>query len=195
VKHPNNDIGDEACKSFDQFCRAYLGDSSEGPFSDENSLISDLRKLQNPSMNDANIAVTRGYNMAFGVFTKKLLLYFSPDIIDVLAQNCVAKKRESDDAETRKQAVRSLVKAVATLGIENISAAQRMLVLETLYKGFDDYAVDRRGDVGSWVRSESMIALSKYFELIMTCKDENLKKEMGADTPEFFERFISQHLQ
>jgi hypothetical protein len=53
-------------------------------------------------MNDQNIAVTRGYNMAFGVFSQKLLKYFSPDIVDILCKNCVPKKTESDDAETRK---------------------------------------------------------------------------------------------
>ena len=133
--------------------------------------------------------------MAFGVFTKKLLMHFSPDVVDILAKNSVPKKSESDDAETRKQSIRSLLKAVTTLGLENISAQQRKTVLETLYCGFDDYAVDRRGDVGSWVRSESMIALSKYFQLIMSSKDESIKAELGANTPEFFERFISQHLQ
>ena len=53
-------------------------------------------------MNDPNIAITRGYNMAFGVFTKKLLMHFSPDVVDILAKNSVPKKNESDDAETRK---------------------------------------------------------------------------------------------
>jgi hypothetical protein len=63
---------------------------------------------------------------------------------------------------TRKVAVRSLIKVVTTVGIENIEKKQRSEILETFYKGFDDYAVDRRGDVGSWVRSEAMISLSKY---------------------------------
>jgi hypothetical protein len=65
-------------------------------------MISDLKKLQIPSMKDQNIAVTRGYNMAFGVLSQKLLMYFSPDIVDTLCKNCVPKKTESDDAETRK---------------------------------------------------------------------------------------------
>ena len=29
----------------------------------------------------------------------------------------------------------------------------------------------------------------------MSSKDESIKAELGAKTPEFFERFISQHLQ
>jgi hypothetical protein len=32
-------------------------------------------------------------------------------------------------------------------------------VFNTLYKSMNDYALDRRGDVGSWVREESMRTL------------------------------------
>jgi hypothetical protein len=31
----------------------------------------------------------------------------------------------------------------------------------------EDYAVDRRGDVGSWVREESMLGLRTVYGLIM----------------------------
>jgi hypothetical protein len=53
-------------------------------------------------MNDSNIAITRGYNMAFGVFSEKLLQIFYPEILDVVILNCLPKGKESDDAETRK---------------------------------------------------------------------------------------------
>ena len=61
-----------------------------------------------PSYVDENVALTRGYNMAFGVMSKKLLELLSPDIFDTLIKNCVPKGKESDDAETRKFAVKSL---------------------------------------------------------------------------------------
>ena len=113
-------------------------------------------------MKDRDISITRGYNQAFGAFSKKLLLYFIPELISVLCKNCVPKKTPEDDAETRKVSVRSLIKIVQTVDIENIQTPQRVEILETFYAGFDDYAVDRRGDVGSWVRSEAMVSLSKY---------------------------------
>lgn len=71
---------------------------------------------------------------------------------------------------------------------------QRFNILETLYCGFNDYAVDRRGDVGSWVRCEAMISLSKYFQIVISSPDELLKVSLGADQPEFYERFINLHL-
>ena len=49
-----------------------------------------------------NIAVTRGYNMAFGVLTGKILEGLYPDIVDVIISNVIPKGNESDEAETRK---------------------------------------------------------------------------------------------
>ena len=65
-----------------------------------------------------------------------------------------------------------------------------MQILEALYKALDDYAVDRRGDVGSWVRHEAMYSLKTYIELIVSSTQE-VKAEMGADKPEFYERFVA----
>ena len=95
--------------------------------------------------------------MAFGVLTKKMYLALSPDIINVLLSNCVPKGDDSDEAESRKQALRSLINAIETIGIENITSEHRNQVLDVLFRGYEDYAVDNRGDVGSWVRQEAML--------------------------------------
>lgn len=70
-----------------------------------------------------------------------------------------------------------------------------MAILETFYKGFEDYAVDRRGDVGSWVRQEAMISLNRYIFILNSTKDSSIKAELGADKPEFYEKFIAANLQ
>ena len=54
------------------------------------------------SINDMNIAVTRGYNMAFGKLSKSLLENLHEDVITTLIKNAIPKKIEADDAETRK---------------------------------------------------------------------------------------------
>lgn len=102
---------------------------------------------------------------------------------------------DSNDAETRKQTVRSLMRVVATVGITGVDSEVRCQILETFYKGFDDYAVDRRGDVGSWVRQESMLALNDYISCIIGSENLTVISSMGADTPQFYERFISFYLQ
>ena len=81
-----------------------------------------------------------------------------------MASNCIAKGRESDDAETRKQAVKSMVSVVMTLGVERVPAELLNLVIDTLFNTLDDYQLDRRGDVGSWVREETMTALTNLVQ-------------------------------
>ena len=68
-------------------------------------------------------------------------------------------------------------------------------MIETFYKALDDYAVDRRGDVGSWVREEAMNSLKDYVHIILESKDTALISAVGANTPEFFEKFVSEYLQ
>jgi hypothetical protein len=103
-----------------------------------------------------NISVTRGYNMAFGVLTGKLLQALYPEIVDVLISNVVPKGIESDEAESRKQAIISLVNAAGTIGVNNLAPKHKMDILNVLTEAYNDYAVDKRGDVGSWVRQEAM---------------------------------------
>lgn len=54
------------------------------------------------SIKDMNIAITRGYNMAFGNLSKSLLESLRDEVITTLITNAVPKKTEADDAETRK---------------------------------------------------------------------------------------------
>lgn len=56
--------------------------------------------------------------MAFGNLSKQLLSSLNQEVIQTLIQNAIPKKTEADDAETRKQAVRSLVSVVEKIGIQ-----------------------------------------------------------------------------
>jgi hypothetical protein len=59
----------------------------------------------------------------------------------------------------------------------------------------NDYAIDRRGDIGSIVREESMRSL--YDLIVLIKKDETKKGQeiLKADQPEFYERFLKALLQ
>jgi hypothetical protein len=63
----------------------------------------------------------------------------SDELVRCLAANCNPKGKESDDAETRKQAVKSLVGVVMTLGIEFISPELLTLALDTMFNALNDY--------------------------------------------------------
>lgn len=123
---------------------------------DRQFLVVEIQKMFKPSMIDEQINITRGFNMAFGQLSSTLLRQLNVELIDTLLQNCVPKGKENDDAETRREAIKSLVSVVRTLEIANTDRSQLFAIVEVLYKALDDYAVDRRGDVGSWVREESM---------------------------------------
>jgi tubulin-specific chaperone D len=47
--------------------------------------------------------------MAFGSLSKTLYEVLNVELIDTLIKNCVPKGKESDDAETRREAIKSLV--------------------------------------------------------------------------------------
>ena len=179
-------------------------------------LMMEIQKLFGPSMTDPNVAITRGYNMSFGVLSKEMINAFDNKVFEVLIANCLPKDQpdkpkvvakpiigldkgkmdmDTNDAETRKQTVKSLIQVVKTVGLTEIKSETRKQILETFYKCFDDYAVDRRGDVGSWVRQESMYALYEYFVCILDTNDDALIADIGANTKEFYERFISTYLQ
>lgn len=64
-------------------------------------------------------------------------------------------------------------------------------MLEVLYKALNDYEVDRRGDVGSWVREEAMLSLSKFLKHALATEDVHLLETLGATKPQFYERFVA----
>ena len=68
-------------------------------------------------------------------------------------------------------------------------------MLEALFKGFEDYAVDKRGDVGSWVRQEAMVQILRFLRLILDTQDIKVIESVGADKAEFFERYICVNIQ
>lgn len=108
--------------------------------------------------------------MALGVLSKSLLqndsLGVSRVLVETLVSNCVPKGKESDDAETRKQAVKSLGQVVTSIGLHKVPKSHVDQIFNTLYRALCDYALDRRGDVGSWVREEAMRTLTLLVQSI-----------------------------
>ena len=57
-------------------------------------------------------------------------------------------------------AVKSIIQVVRTYGLKDIDRSILGDLVTTLYQCLNDYQIDRRGDVGSWVREEGMTALT-----------------------------------
>lgn len=43
-----------------------------------------------------------------------------------------------------------------TLGLESVDVSIIKETINNMYEAINDYALDKRGDVGSWVREEAM---------------------------------------
>jgi hypothetical protein len=83
-------------------------------------------------------------------------------LIKTLLANSLPKGVESDDADTRKAAVESLSQILDTFGIRSFGTHLSKEIYQTLVKCLDDYQVDRRGDVGSFVRNVAMVSLKEF---------------------------------
>ncbi|KAG0472611.1 hypothetical protein HPP92_014468 [Vanilla planifolia] len=164
LKHPNPQIQCAAVDALRHFVQAYLVSLNE-KFSNE--IISKYLDL----LDDANVAARRGAAMALGILPYEFLCIRWRDIIGRLCKSCLLQDKPDDpDAETRVNAVRALISVCETLTRDprNQNSEEDLIyfmiknnVFRTLLDALDDYAVDNRGDVGSWVRDAAIDALER----------------------------------
>ena len=70
-----------------------------------------------------------------------------------------------------------------TMGIDSVPAELLNLTLNTLFEALNDYQLDRRGDVGSWGREETMVSLTSFVQALAQKGQEQpeLLQSIGAD--------------
>jgi tubulin-specific chaperone D len=135
-----------------------------------------LKKAQNGE----NPASTRGFSLALGYLPARLLAP-SPLVLEAVVTTLSKVGRHTalvgkeKDAETRRNALIALRRVSQSVGLEatlrkspvakpttnatGLNSNLMSLVIEAFLRGLDDYNMDRRGDVGSWCRIESMKGL------------------------------------
>ncbi|KAL4199389.1 hypothetical protein AMTRI_Chr03g50890 [Amborella trichopoda] len=167
LKHPNAQIQGSAAQALKYFIKAYISMSDK--------LGQDLMSKYLALLDDPNMAARRGAALAISVFPYELLVRNWAVVLDKLCPSCMIQENPDDrDAEACVNAVRGLVSVCETLtgtgrspvldGIEGAKSLDRFIknqVFDTLFKALDDYSVDNRGDVGSWVREAAMEGLEK----------------------------------
>jgi hypothetical protein len=104
-----------------------------------NKVVVEIKKMLAPSHTDDNVSLTRGYNMAFGVMSKRLFKLLHSDIFDTLLKNSVPKGKESDDAESRKFAIKSLLNAIKTCDIREVPREVIRDAIEVFFRALNDY--------------------------------------------------------
>ncbi|KAJ6675528.1 BETA-TUBULIN COFACTOR D [Salix viminalis] len=181
LRHPNSQIQNVAVKALEHFVRAYL-------VTKNNDDAGGITSKYLEQLTDQNVAVRRGSAMALGVLPYELLANRWRDVLLKLSSSCIIENKPEDrDAEARVNAVKGLVLVLKTLtqerGCYSISCGEdgvslyhliKNEVMLSLFKALDDYSVDNRGDVGSWVREAAMEGLETC-TYILCIKDSNGK--------------------
>ena len=192
IPHPNEEIQLCACAALEQLFQAYFPVSEKGPTERLRTRV--LEKFIRTLNTSKNPAATRGYALALGHLPDRLLAPTSASLSSTLKALCGASSPRAKvdgeaDAETRRNAIRSIARVVTTVvystmapiqtrvyPVASITGDQLSAAVDALFLSLDDYNVDRRGDVGSWCRVAAMEGLSS---LILLCSE--VSEEMKLD--------------
>nr|CAB3499184.1 unnamed protein product [Digitaria exilis] len=164
LRHPNSQIQCAAVDALKHFIPTYLVSSGEKT---ANDVISKYVAL----LDDPNVAARRGAALALGILPYKFLILKWMPVMSKLCSSCTIEDKPDDpDAEARVNSVRGLISVCETLtssfdqssnSKDSLYAYIKDNVMRALFRALDDYAVDNRGDVGSWVREAAMDALER----------------------------------
>merc|ERR1719375_1243610 len=98
------------------------------------------------------IAARRGYALCLGALPQQKISDRRSEVLSVLCHEVrgvdLPGGKDQEDPQTRQYAVLSLGRICMSVGVQDDDLN---LVISALEAAMNDYAVDRRGDVGSWV--------------------------------------------
>ncbi|GJM91188.1 hypothetical protein PR202_ga07539 [Eleusine coracana subsp. coracana] len=164
-----------AVDALKHFIPTYLVSSGEKI---ANDIISKYLAL----LDDPNVAARRGAALALGILPYKFLILKWMPVMTKLCSSCTIEDKPDDpDVETRVNSIRGLILVCETLTTsfdqssksgDSIYVYIKDYVVRVLFRALDDYAVDNRGDVGSWVREAAMDALERCTFIL--CKRDSV---------------------
>ncbi|CAE8711683.1 unnamed protein product, partial [Polarella glacialis] len=115
---------------------------------------------------DEMISARRGSALCLGAIPVAVLGERRREVLEVLCKEAKGLEcpggKDQDDPTTRVYAVLSLGRLVLAT---SITPEETALVVSTLEATMRDYATDRRGDVGSWVREISMEVVAALLDV------------------------------
>ncbi|ESQ44003.1 hypothetical protein EUTSA_v10005754mg [Eutrema salsugineum] len=164
LRHPNSQIQNAAVNAVKQLLQSYL-------IGNDKKAV-DLISKHLKHLTDPNVAVRRGSALALGVLPYELLIVKWKDVVLKLCSACKIETNPEDrDAEARMNAVKGLTSVCETLTQQSANDPEnddlslflliKTEVMDTLLEALNDYSVDNRGDVGSWVREAAIHGLEK----------------------------------
>lgn len=176
IGHIEGPVQKSAVAAIPGFFEAYYQEEGGAPKQkvQENILACYLKGLKNEVE-----TIRMGYALAIGALPKFFVHGHFQDICSALIEASVVQKKEVKFAEARRDAVLALTSLCSTVGVNDGSSSETLssitipLVYDALFQALNDYTLDSRGDVGSWVREASMLALKEITVMIVQ-KDPTL---------------------
>jgi hypothetical protein len=199
LRHPKKEIREAAAKALVSIASssALRVDGNESIVEAtlaEQYLVTDRLRIVQQTMDESSSFSRRGSAYALGIVPDVFInsSNWRAILTSLLEATVPEDNPEMRDAETRVDAVIAsqniLCKINAkysassacgekddVISISDLKDAADMC-LEAFLKGVEDYSVDKRGDVGSWVREASMRAFSEVlrcFQTISKCSDDS----------------------
>lgn len=140
---------------------------------------------------DPNPASRRGYSLMLGYMPKQFYaphegviakdqpatkIFYLPTVITALiAATKIEEDPEKRDPETRRNAVHAMIHLISVVGLNEIWIDKELIssVYSAMLECLNDYSIDNRGDVGSWVREAAIKALKKFIDLLLAHDNES----------------------
>ncbi|KAF2303471.1 hypothetical protein GH714_018690 [Hevea brasiliensis] len=187
LRHPNSQIQNAAVRALQHFVQAYVVNAKSGT-------ASGVTAKYLEQLTDQNVAVRRGSALALGVLPYECLADRGKQVLLKLCSSCAIEDNPEDrDAEARVNAVKGLISVCKTLtqarecsdicSEEDRISVCRVIkdeVMPSLFKALEDYSVDNRGDVGSWVREAAMEGLETCTYIL--CFMDSCRKSYGVES-------------
>ncbi|QDZ21898.1 tubulin-specific chaperone D [Chloropicon primus] len=163
LKHLSTLVQDYAVTAFKSLCSAYYASI---PI--ETQIEVTATKYMGLIGKERNSLLCQGYILALGSCPANILWPCAKDVLDCLKTKAVpCGEDDGAEVEARVAAVKGITFMCRTLSDSAETEEQRKSLTGLLYdkmipcllETINDYTIDNRGDIGSWVRHESMEAI------------------------------------
>ena len=162
LKHPNEDIQFAAARCVRQFSLRYHIAKTEAATKSLHVVVDFYMKRV---LADPNAAARRGYALALGALSAPVLKLKLTEVVQTLVEAIhIPTSPEMQDAETRRNALEALIEISEKMdrfSESAMSADLYRIILRGMLDALEDYSIDNRGDVGSWVRESALICLTR----------------------------------
>ncbi|XP_011644705.1 tubulin-specific chaperone D [Pogonomyrmex barbatus] len=119
-----------------------------------------------------NQPIRIGFAQAIGHFPLFVIRERVKDIIEALITCTHISENTLKWAQSRKEALHSLIMVLQTLGIDEVDKWQSFVpdLYNCYLLALKEYTIDSRGDIGAWVREAAMIGLHVLTNLVLQAK-------------------------